>query len=422
MDVTRMALEDLNPDPENTNTHGERNIEVIKNSLRQWGQYRAYVVQKHSEALGLDNVIIVGNGMYEAMKELGTFSSVAVEVLDIPDEERRALSIQDNKSSDLSEFDEDKLGEMLRELPVENVLLTGFDKAELAEFDVKLDGDLWGPGADESDEEEKIPPIVRGATLEDLAPSDEELEILRGKKIVVQFSGGKDSSASALWCERYLPDNEKELLFCDLGADFVGFDLHLRRFAEATGMKLVVIRSEHNVIEHILNKGKWPHFLFPYCRELLNVSLDSYHKVHNPGDMIVVAGGRLEERAKGGKKSPTRWKELKAMPGYRYFNPLYFTDKEAAERILEESGAPVWEGYGRGLKRTACRMCPGQRPVAYAAIRREFPEVWGELLEMQRLLGTGVWQGAWTGDGRVPSFEEMADKGEVMLEKEQGAD
>ncbi len=152
MKTVRLPFDSLHPDPENTNTHNERNIEVIKNSLRQWGQYRAFVVQKHSEALGLEHVIVVGNGMYQAMTELGTFDTVAVEIRDLPDTERRALSIQDNKSSDLSEVDRDKLGDILRNLPVEDVLLTGFDKAELAEFDIRLDGELWGPGKDEDDQ------------------------------------------------------------------------------------------------------------------------------------------------------------------------------------------------------------------------------------------------------------------------------
>lgn len=102
------------------------------------------------------------------------------------------------------------------------------------------------------------------------------------------------------------------------------------------------------------------------------------------------------------------------MASYTFFQPLYFADKGTGERILEESNLPIWAGYDRGLKRTACNICPGQRPQGYAAMKREYPEAWRMLLEMERRLGPGAWNRVWAGDGVIPTFEQMAERGNEM--------
>ena len=101
----------------------------------------------------------------------------------------------------------------------------------------------------------------------------------------------------------------------------------------------------------------------------------------------------------------------------KLFQPLYLGDKGCCERVLEEAQLPLWEGYKRGLCRTACRICPGQRPRAYAAMRREYPDVWNELLWLESRLGPGLWQKSFAGEDANPTFEEAADKGETQLEE-----
>ena len=75
---------------------------------------------------------------------------------------------------------------------------------------------------------------------------------------------------------------------------------------------------------------------------------------------------------------------------------------------------PVWEGYSYGLQRTACRICPGQKRIAYAAMRANFPQTWAELLELERRFGPGCWQDP-AGEGHG-SFEDMADRGQENFE------
>ncbi|HCE42312.1 MAG TPA: hypothetical protein DET40_02035 [Lentisphaeria bacterium] len=118
-----VKLSDLTPDPNNTRIHDSHNIEVIKNSLKVFGQYRPFVVQK-------SNMIIrIGNGMYKAMQELGWTDGEA-KILDLSDEDATILSILDNRSSDLSVFDNIRLTEIIDGLSPDKLALTGFDIAE----------------------------------------------------------------------------------------------------------------------------------------------------------------------------------------------------------------------------------------------------------------------------------------------------
>ena len=145
-----------------------------------------------------------------------------------------------------------------------------------------------------------------------------------------------------------------------------------------------------NIFDLLIRHRKWPHFQHPYCHDLLHGALDPYVGKSGPDEVVIVRGGRAQEKAAVKKARPDRWMELKRLREYRFFHPLYFSDKGSSERILEEAGAPVWEGYSRGLCRTACRICPGQKPIVYAVIRREFPDVWAELLMLEARLGGGA--------------------------------
>jgi hypothetical protein len=96
-------------------------------------------------------------------------------------------------------------------------------------------------------------------------------------------------------------------------------------------------------------------------------------KSHDPKAIIIIRGGRLKERAATGKQNATRFLEVERMKQYTSFQPLYFTEKNIGEEIIKDARMPIWEGYSYGLQRTACRICPGQKRIAYAAIRANFP-------------------------------------------------
>jgi hypothetical protein len=94
---------------------------------------------------------------------------------------------------------------------------------------------------------------------------------------------------------------------------------------------------------------------------------------------------------------------------------LYFTEKDVSAKVVHDAGMPIWEGCSYGLQRTACRICPGQRKVAYAAMRANFPQTWAELLELETRFRPGCWQDP-KGNGKG-SLDNMANHGELAFKE-----
>lgn len=78
---------------------------------------------------------------------------------------------------------------------------------------------------------------------------------------------------------------------------------------------------------------------------------------------------------------------LPSTPEYRALAPVYNLSDKAERELLDASGLPIWSGYGFGLKRTACWVCPGQRPSTYAVLRREFPCLYRAMEDLETVIG-----------------------------------
>ena len=109
MESGRTMLSELVLDPANARLHGDRNIEEICLSLREFGQHAPLVVQRSTGR------VLVGNGRLEAMRRLGWAEAWVVYVDDDNvTAVRRALA--DNRTAELAEWDDDVLSGLVRSL------------------------------------------------------------------------------------------------------------------------------------------------------------------------------------------------------------------------------------------------------------------------------------------------------------------
>jgi ParB-like chromosome segregation protein Spo0J len=98
-EVVTVKLSKLKPDAKNARKHSERNIGEIIRSLESFGQHRPFVVQRGT------NRILVGNGMYEAMKQIGL-------------DEAQALYVDDNDETAIKRaLADNRTGERFNDLP-----------------------------------------------------------------------------------------------------------------------------------------------------------------------------------------------------------------------------------------------------------------------------------------------------------------
>jgi DNA modification methylase len=136
-------IETLKPDPQNARMHGEKNLATIASSLREHGQQKPIVVSR-------DGYVAAGNGLLLAARELGWTHLARVRSKKTL-AELRAFAIVDNRSGELSEWDEELLAKQLQELSASDydIDLLGFDGTDLAEL--LAGGDLAGEDSEAAD-------------------------------------------------------------------------------------------------------------------------------------------------------------------------------------------------------------------------------------------------------------------------------
>ncbi len=115
----------LTPDPENARAHDERNISVIMESLKRYGQQTPIVVRA--------GVILKGNATYEAAKRMG-WKEIAAIPFDRAAALVRGYKLVDNRSAELATWARDVLQDELKKLSGEGEDLgkLGWNSEDLA--------------------------------------------------------------------------------------------------------------------------------------------------------------------------------------------------------------------------------------------------------------------------------------------------
>jgi DNA modification methylase len=128
MKIEKIAIDKLLLDPANARKHGQKNLDSIKGSLAKFGQQKPIVVNA-------DNVIVAGNGTMQAAKELG-WKEINIVRTDLKGSDITAFGIADNRTSELAEWDDKVLSELLEGLKAEDFDLSaiGFDIDDMNEM------------------------------------------------------------------------------------------------------------------------------------------------------------------------------------------------------------------------------------------------------------------------------------------------
>ena len=91
MKVTIKKLSVLKHPEKNVRIHSEQQIRELKRSLEKFGQTRALVIDEN-------NIILIGNGLYEAMVSLGYQEATVYVKAGLSENDKKKLMIADNLS------------------------------------------------------------------------------------------------------------------------------------------------------------------------------------------------------------------------------------------------------------------------------------------------------------------------------------
>lgn len=124
--VRRVPIVKLSVDPSNLRRHTERSTEFVMACLRRYGQQKPIVVDSKG-------MVIAGHGVLEAAKRLG-WTHIDAVTSTLAGVERVLYAIADNRAGELSEWDQEGLAEVLKNLDASDLADVGFSVDELQDI------------------------------------------------------------------------------------------------------------------------------------------------------------------------------------------------------------------------------------------------------------------------------------------------
>ena len=227
-----LTADQLQADPKNFRLHNARNQEAIRRSLEAYGAGRSILVDSA-------NVAIAGNGVLEQAQALGLpvrvvesngQELVVVKRTDLKpgDAERLGLALADNRTTDLSEWDEPALRATLEEMAPELQESAGWMGAELEEFlgeDGKYSSEVRAPIYEPKGE---CPPVTELADCE------------RTNQLLTQIDAVEDQlPADVVQFLRMAAERHTRFDFGAIAEFYCHAEPDVQRLMEASGLVIV---------------------------------------------------------------------------------------------------------------------------------------------------------------------------------------
>lgn len=211
---------------------------------------------------------------------------------------------------------------------------------------------------------------------------------------VASFSGGKDSTAMLL---RLLELGEQvdEVIFCDTYKEFPAMYRHVervRKVVEDAGIKFTELKAEKDfdyyMFEHLpkrknkalegLNGFSWPGPKSRWCSGRLKIQiiepyLKKLGKDFEVYQYIGLAADETKRLERENNKNPT------------HIHPLVnwgWTEQDCLNYCY--ALGYDWEGLYNHFTRVSCWCCPLQSLEELRKLRIHYPELWAELLDMDK--------------------------------------
>ncbi len=193
--VIKKQISDLKPDPKNARIHKDRQIELLAKSIKAFGFNVPVLIDN-------DNNIIAGHGRLLACQKLGISEVPTIALSNLSKAQLKAFMIADNRLNEIATWDEQLLGESLKEL---SLLELDFELDaigfEMAEIDLRIDQFDQEANKQEDDIALSAPNLPAVSSLGDLwllgthkllcgnaLLSDDYQKLLDGRKANVVFA------------------------------------------------------------------------------------------------------------------------------------------------------------------------------------------------------------------------------------------
>jgi 3'-phosphoadenosine 5'-phosphosulfate sulfotransferase (PAPS reductase)/FAD synthetase len=254
-------------------------------------------------------------------------------------------------------------------------------------------------------------------------------------KVLVAYSGGKDSQACLIWAVKQYGTENIEAVFCDTGWEHPITYEHIQKTTNDLGVKLITVKSKKfdGMIDLAEKKTRFPSIKARFCTsELKSIPFIDY-VLEQKEHVIVIQGIRaLESFNRSTMQRQCRYFKYYFEPyndkgkthTYRksdiiewckkysddILRPVFDWTGQQVIDYIKENGQEPNELYKQGFKRVGCFPCimSGHREV-FEIIKR-YPEKFNEIADHEKRIGSSFFKIDFVPEYARTGFEEKSGK------------
>ena len=192
------------------------------------------------------------------------------------------------------------------------------------------------------------------------------------KTLILDFSGGKDSSLALAWMARHFKDRECYAVLSDPGVECPGMSDHVAQVAAFFKIKCIILKPKTDWWVWLRKEGQWPSLLYRKCQqEFIFKVTKSFRKKFPKESTLLLDGSKATQATRGSKKGLDT--PVGSLPKYDAYHPCFHLTDDDSENLIKQLKVPLWIGYSQGFVRTACWCCPGQCGLQACALQKNYP-------------------------------------------------
>lgn len=227
-------------------------------------------------------------------------------------------------------------------------------------------------------------------------------------KVIVSFSGGKDSQACLIQAAKEFGAENIEAIFCDTGWEHHWTYVHVRNVTEQMGVRLITLKSKVGGFEDLCKRMRWfPDAQHRMCTVQLKIQPMIDYVLDQNEDLVIIQGIRAAESAARSKLpcSANYFKDyIEDKKGKRLYRktdviewcknhtatverPMLGMSAQGIIDYILDAGQQPNPLYRRGASRVGCYPCIYARLAEIKAMRND-PEYVQRVIRLENAINS----------------------------------